>query len=380
MTTDIRPYRIDIPQADLDDLRGRLAATRWPADVPGVGWTRGVPVPYLTELAAYWAGGFDWRTQEAGLNAYPHFMTSVDGQDIHFVHVRSGRPDALPLLAVHGWPSSFVEFIRIVEPLRSDFDLVIPSVPGFGFSTPLSGPGWGNLFRVAGAFGELMTRLGYDRYATLGGDLGAGIIGMLAAIEPHRVVGTYVTGPVPFPFGPPVDLDGLDGSDRLRAERFNDFQADGLGYLHLQSTRPQTLAYSLTDSPVGQLAWIVEKFREWTDPAADLPEDAVDRDQLLTVASVYWFTGSGASSAHVTYEGMQAFREYVARTGGAAAAPDPAAPPMGVGVFAGDNSVRAVLDPDRSIAHWAEFDRGGHFPAMEVPDLLAGDVRRFYGR
>ncbi|MPZ95926.1 MAG: hypothetical protein GEU96_13715 [Propionibacteriales bacterium] len=198
-------------------------------------------------------------------------------------------------------------------------------------------------------------------------------------LAPERVVATHVTGPGPFPFGPALELDGLSDDDRDRGERFNQFQADGLGYLQMQSTRPQTLAYSLNDSPVGQLAWIVEKFKEWTDPAAALPEDAVDLDQLLTNVSIYWFTGSGASSAHFTYEGMQAFREFVAQSGGESAAPVPPGPPMGVAVFAADHSIRHLVDPAGEIEHWSEFDDGGHFPAMESPDLLVGDLRSFFG-
>jgi hypothetical protein len=183
------------------------------------------------------------------------------------------------------------------------------------------------------------------------------------------------------PFGPPVELDGLSAADKARAGRFNEYQADGIGYLHMQSTRPQTLAYALNDSPVGQLAWIVEKFHEWTDPAANLPEDAVDRDQLLTGVSVYWFTGAGASSAHATYDGMQAWREMAARQpegAGDAHQAGPSGPPMGVAVFAADTSIRSVMDPAGRFEHWSEFDRGGHFPAMEVPDLLAGDIRAFF--
>jgi pimeloyl-ACP methyl ester carboxylesterase len=390
----IRPFRIDIPQADLDDLRDRLARTRWPGEPPGMGWSRGVPLGYLRQLAGYWADRFDWRKQEARLNELPQFTTTIDGQDIHFLHVRSPEPSALPLLLTHGWPSSPVEFLRVVEPLTDPaahggeaadaFHLVVPSLPGYGFSTPVREPGWGNLFRVAAAWAELMGRLGYARYAVHGTDVGAGVAGMLAMVDGGRVAGVHLTGTAAgMPFGPPLELDGLSEADRARAERFNAFQADGLGYLHLQATRPQTLAYSLSDSPVGQLAWIVEKFKEWTDPAAELPEDAVDRDQLLTGVSVTWFTGAGASSAHATYEGMRAWREAAAQQ---AAEPDahgdqPAGersgPPTGVAVFAADSTIRALLDPAGAM-HWSEFDRGGHFPAMEAPDLLVGDLRAFF--
>jgi pimeloyl-ACP methyl ester carboxylesterase len=394
-TTEIRPFRIDIPQADLDHLTDRLARTRWPDEPPGIGWSRGVPLDYLKELAAYWADGFDWRTQEARLNELPQFVTTIDGQDIHFLHVRSSEPSALPLLLTHGWPSSPVEFLKVIDPLTDPrasggdpadaFHLVIPSLPGYGFSTPVREPGWGNLFRVAQAWAELMRRLGYGRYAVQGTDVGAGVAGMLAMVDADRVAGVHLTGTsAGMPFGPPIELEGLSEADRARAERFNAYQEEQLGYLHLQATRPQTLAYALNDSPAGQLAWIVEKFHDWTDPTAELPTDAVDRDQLLTGVSVYWFTGSGASSAHATYEGMQAWREIAAQQAkepgadeAAHAGAGPSGPPTGVAVFAADTTIRSRLDPGRAM-HWSEFDRGGHFPAMEAPDLLVGDVRAFF--
>jgi pimeloyl-ACP methyl ester carboxylesterase len=390
--TAIQPFRVEVPQADLDDLRDRLGRTRWPGELPGAGWSRGVPLGYLKDLAEYWRDGYDWRKQEARLNQLPQFVTVVDGQPIHFLHVRSPESDALPLVVTHGYPSSVVEFLDLVGPLTDPrahggdpadaFHLVAPSLPGFGFSTPIKGAGWGNLFRVAGAFGELMARLGYDRYGAQGGDIGAGVSGMLGMLHPDRVTAVHLNGPVPaFPFGPPIDPQGLSEADEARARRFNQFQADGLGYLQLQATRPQTLAYSLNDSPVAQLAWIVEKFKEWTDPAAELPEEAVDRDRLLTNISIYWFTGSGASAANFLYEGMQAFREFVAQAGaegGGHAGAAPAGPPTGVAVFAADNSIRSLLEPTASIVHWSEFDRGGHFAAMEAPDLLVDDVRAFF--
>jgi epoxide hydrolase len=371
--TEIKPFHIDVPQADLDDLRRRLTEVRWPDEPPGVGASRGLPLANTRDLVEYWRNTFDWRAQEKRLNAFPQFTTEIDGQTIHFVHVRSGAPDALPVLLTHGWPSCFAELLGLVEPLTADgFDVVIPSLPGFGFSTPVGETGWGSLFRVAAAFAELMTRLGYERFAAHGGDVGAGVTGMLPMVAPGRVVATHVNGQGPFPFGPPVATDGLNAADTARAERFNQFQRDGLGYLHLQSTRPSTLAYALTDSPVGQLAWIAEKFTEWSD-------DPVAVEDLLTIVSLYWFTRSGASSAHFTYEGMQAFRAFVeqagAKGGGTLAAGDV---PMGVAVFATDHSIRSLADPTGMAARWSEFDRGGHFPALEVPELLAGDLREFF--
>jgi len=388
MTNDtaIRPFHIAIPDADLDDLRERIARTRWPEQPAGTGWERGVPRDTLQRLADRWAGAFDWRRQEAELNAHPQFVTTIEGQDIHFLHVRSPQPGARPLLLLHGWPSSPVEFLRVIGPLSDPgahggdpadaFHLVIPSLPGYGFSAPAA-PGWGNLFRVALAFAELMRRLGYERYAVHGTDVGSGVAGMLAMVDAERVTAMHLTGTAAaMPFGPPLDPAAVaPGADRERAERFNAFQQDGLGYLHLQATRPQTLAYALSDSPVAQLAWIVEKFHEWTDPTLEL-ENAVDVDQLLTNVTIAWLTGAGASSAHMTYEGMRAWREFEAQAGERNEEPFTGVP-AGVAVFAADTTIRSVLDPGGHVAQWSEHERGGHFPAMEVPDVLVEDVQRF---
>jgi epoxide hydrolase len=389
--TEIKPFRIDIPQADLDDLHDRLARTRWPHEIAGVGPERGIQLDHVRKLAAYWRDRFDWRAQEAQLNEVPQFTTEIDGQRIHFLHVRSPEPDARPLVLTHGWPSSPVEFLRVIGPLTDPrthggdpaqaFHVVIPSLPGYGFSTPMRETGWGNLFRVAQAWSELMTRLGYERYAVHGTDAGSGLALLLGMIDAARVVGIHVSGTAAaFPFGPPIELDGLDGADRARAEQFNHIQQDGLGYLHIQATRPQTIGYGLHDSPVAQLAWIAEKFRDWTDPAHDLPEDAVDLDQLMTTISIFWFTGAGASAAHAVYEGMQAYRAIAGQQTGGGGQDWPAGPPTGYAVFAGDTTIRSLVDPAGTVAHWSEFDRGGHFPAMEVPDLLAGDIRTFFAK
>jgi pimeloyl-ACP methyl ester carboxylesterase len=379
----IQPFRIAVPDADLDDLRDRLARTRWPDELPGGGWSRGVPLAYLEELAGWWRDGYDWRAQEAELNRLPQYTTTIDGQRIHFLHVRSPERDALPLLVTHGYPSTVVEFTRIVGPLTDPrahggdpadaFHLVAPSLPGFGLSTPVEQPGW-EVGRTTAAFAQLMERLGYRRYGAHGGDIGAGVSGLLGATRPDRVVGTHTTSdargvalagvyfPVP---------DDLSDEDRARLEERQRLWADAKAYLDIQATRPQTLAYALTDSPVGQLAWIVEKFKEWTDDAAELPEDAVDRDQLLTNVSLYWFTRSGASAARFIHEGAHSGPDWGA---------PPAAPPapQGLALFGGDDLLRRVMDPEHRMAHWSEFERGGHFPAMEVPDLLVGDLREFF--
>src|SRR6266508_3606666 len=292
---EIRPFRIEIPQAALDDLRDRLARTRWPDELPGVGWSRGVPVNYLKGLADYWANSYDCRKAEARLNEFPQFTTEIDGQDIHFVHVRSANADATPLLLLHDWPGSYMQFIDVIGPLSQDFHLVIPSMPGIGFAIPLSGPGW-NIGKIADAYTELMPRLCYDRYDVQGSGGGAYIGPEIGRQAPERVIGVHVNVLVTFPSGNPADFADLIEDEQERLARLQHFRDDMLGFNFIQSTRPQTLAYGLHDSPAGQLAWIVEKFKEWTDAAAELPEDAVDRDDTLTNVSIYWFTGTAGSS------------------------------------------------------------------------------------
>jgi epoxide hydrolase len=378
---EIRPFRIDIPQADLDDLRDRLARTRWPDELPGVGWTRGVPLGYLKELAWYWADGYDWPKQEARLNEFPQFTTTIDGQNIHFLHVRSPEPDALPLILTHGWPGSIVEFLNVIGPLtdprahRGDpadaFHLVIPSLPGYGLSGPTHQIGW-TTDRVATAWAELMARLGYQRYGAQGGDWGAFVAPQLGRIDPDHLVGVHLNAATFgfIPFGPvdPEELASFTDAERARLERLNTSTAGpGNGYFEVQATRPQTLAYALTDSPVGQLAWIVERFKEWTW-AAEVPEDAVDRDQLLTNVMLYWLTGTARSSAELYYENTHA----------GFSGQQPGTTPTGVAVFAGDYAIRRYAERTNHIVHWTEFDRGGHFAAMEAPDLLVGDVRSFF--
>ncbi|MEJ2858222.1 MULTISPECIES: epoxide hydrolase family protein [unclassified Saccharothrix] len=369
----MQPFMIDIPQADLDDLRDRIARTRWTTDLPGVGWSRGVPASYLKDLAEYWRDEYDWRVHEHELNKYPQFTTEIDGQNVHFLHVRSSEPDALPLVLTHGWPGSIVEFLHVIGPLTDPaahggdpadaFHLVIPSIPGSGFSGPTTEPGW-DTNRVTRAFAELMDRLGYDRYGAQGGDTGAVISPGLGRLNPDKVVGVHVNGPTAFsPVDPAV---ALTDAERARVERLEYMRTEQSGYAMIQVTRPQTLAHALHDSPVGQLAWIVEKFKEWTDPAAELPEDAVDRDLLLTDVTLYWLTGTAGSSANSYYETAHA---------GAWAAGERSGVPTGVAVFPLDTSIRHALDREHAIVHWSEFDRGGHFAAMEAPDLLVDDVR-----
>jgi epoxide hydrolase len=378
---DIKPFTIAIPQADLDDLRERLARTRWPDELPNVGWSRGVPVSYLKELAEYWRTGYDWRVWEEKLNQYPEFTTTIDGATVHFLHVRSPEPAALPLILTHGWPGSVVEFLDIIGPLTDPrahggdpadaFDVVIPSIPGFAFSGPTPEAGW-NTTRVAGAWAELMRRLGYERYGAQGGDMGALIAPDLGRSDPAHVVGVHVNAATYgfIPLGPvdPAELASFTDAEKQRLERLNRFLTDGNGYFQIQATRPQTLAYGLTDSPVGQLAWIVEKFNEWTYPGTELPQQAIDRDRILTDVMLYWLTGTAGSSADMYYENMH----------GSNWNQQPATTPTGVAVFAEDVAIRRFAELGNHIVHWSEFERGGHFAAMEAPDLLVGDIRAFF--
>ncbi len=377
--TQIQPFRIETPQADLDDLCDRLTGTRWPGELPGQGWSRGVPLRYLRELAEYWRTGYDWREHEARLNELPQFTTTIDGANVHFLHIRSPEADALPLIITHGWPGSIVEFLDIIGPLTDPrahggdpadaFHLVIPSIPGFGLSGPTSQPGW-SAGRVAGAFAELMSRLGYDRYGAQGGDAGAIIAPDLGRAAPDHVVGVHVNaasvGFMPFPPLEESELAELSDSERARVDRIAHYMDEGSGYASIQSTRPQTLAYGLTDSPAGQLAWIMERFQEWTHDS-EVPEGAIDRDRILTNVMLYWLTGTAGSSASIYYEDKHS-----------GAWPQPSGVPTGVALFAEDISIRRYAEQSNDIVHWSEFDRGGHFAAMEAPDLLIADVREFF--
>jgi epoxide hydrolase len=375
----IEPFTIDVPQADIDDLRDRLARTRWPDELPGVGWTYGIPLAYVRELAEYWRTSYDWRTHEAELNQHPQFTTTIDSTNVHFMHVRSPVEDALPVLMTHGWPGSIVEFMDCIGPLSdpvahggdaSDaMHLVIPSIPGYGFSGPTNDTGW-DFRRVASAFAELMARLGY-RYGAQGGDWGAAITSHLAVIDAEHVAGAHTNMFQTRPPRDPAVIATLTDDEKERIDRAVRFQADGWGYGQIQGTRPQTLSYGLTDSPVAQMAWIAEKFKEWTD-SNDVPEDAVDRDRLLTNISIYWFTATGGSSARLYYETAHA----------PTVRPEGTSAPIGVAVFPREiaPAIKRFADERVPIVHWSEFDRGGHFAAMEEPDLFITDVREFFRR
>jgi pimeloyl-ACP methyl ester carboxylesterase len=379
-STDIRPFRIDVPPADLDDLHERLTRTRFPAALPGDSWATGVPVAYLRELVAHWRDVYDWRAQEALLNEQPQYTTVIDGQLVHFLHIRSPEPGALPLLLTHGWPGSFVEFLDVIGPLTDPvahggeaadaFHLVIPTLPGFGFSGPVAEQGW-DTTRIAAAWAELMRRLGYDRYGVQGGDIGAGVSPEVARLVPSAVVGVHVNGSLGTPLHGPDEQEqaSLTELERDRVARVTAFMQEEFGYIAIQSTRPQTLAAALVDSPVGQLAWILDKCREWTHPRTALPDEVIDRDRLLTNVMIYWLTGTAGPAAYVGYAQESAW----------GAPKEPSGVPTGVLMLAHDVGIRRYAETENLITRWVDVtDRGGHFAALEEPQLLSEDIRAFF--
>ena len=373
-----QPFRIDIPQADLDDLFDRLTRTRWPDELPDAGWAYGVNRDHLVELVEYWRTGYDWRRHEAQLNAHPQFTTTIDGQNVHFLHVRSPEPDATPLIVTHGWPSTVAEFVDIIGPLTDPvshggnpadaFHLVMPSVPGFAFSGPTREAGWGTS-RIARAWDELMRGLGYERYGAQGGDFGAIVSPELGRIAPDRVIGVHVnalaTASTPFD---PSELEKLSEAERERAQQQEMWWYEHSGYATQMSTRPQTIAYALNDSPAGQLAWNLEYFVDW-DPTRTR-HTPVDRDAILTDVTILWLTGTAGSAARL-------YRE--AGTDGWGERPAPSPVPTGVANFLGDNALRGLAELSNTVTHWSEFSRGGHFASLQAPDLLVRDIREFFG-
>ena len=375
-TEEIRPFRIDVLDAELEDLRDRLARTRWPDELPGVGWSYGVALDFVKEMAEHWRTSFDWRKQEALLNEFPQFTTTIDGTNVHFLHVRSPEPNALPLILTHGWPGSVAEFLDVIGPLTDPrshggdaadaFDLVIPSIPGFGFSGPTNSTGWDS-GRMAKAWDTLMRRLGYERYGAHGGDAGALITRELGILKPEGLVGVHMLQIFAFPSGDPEEMARMDEFEREGMKNLESFEANS-GYVKIHQTRPQTLAYGLADSPAGQLAWNSELFAGFGGEGAAY----LDRDRFLTHVSIFWFTATGGSSARQYYED--------ARTG-AGYRELPNETPTGVSVFPYDfRSVRAFAERANNIVHWSQMDRGGHFAASDAPGLLVEDLRTFFRR
>ena len=316
--------------------------------------------------------------QEAQLNQHPQYTTVIGGQQIHFAHVRSPRNDAVPLLLIHGWPGTPADFLATISPLASPpdagtpaFHLVIPSLPGHGFSGPVTEPGW-NDGRVADALAELMARLGYHRYGVHGGDHGAFLAPRIGRDHPGHVLGVHVNALVTFPTGDPADVAALTDADKQRLAAMKQFQDDGSAYMQLAGTRPDTLAQLLADSPAGQLAWITEKYKEWTDQAHQLPDQAIGRDTILTTASIYWLTGTARSVANYYYERFHDPAMFAPAPKGTV--------PTGVAVFpTADFAIRPFAEKAHNITRWTEFSSGGHFPALEEPGLLTSDIRAFFG-
>lgn len=376
MDDDITPFRIDIPQADLDDLRARLARTRWPDELPGAGWDLGVSLPYLKELAGYWADGYDWRVHEARLNEVPQFTTVIDGQNVHFLHVRSPEPDAVPLVITHGWPSTVHDFLDVIGPLTDPrahgadpadaFHVVAPSLPGFPFSGPTHEAGWG-CRRVARAWAELMCRLGYDRYGAQGGDFGSLVSAELGRVAPEHVLGVHLNAYVgASTSADPAELDLLSEAERRQAQENQAWWYAHSGYATQMSTRPQTVAYALNDSPVGQLAWNLEWFVDH-DPTRTRQRLA-DRDAVLTDVTAFWLTGTAGSAARLYHE--------MAADGWGR--PASSGVPTGVARFPGDRALRGLAELSNVVTRWSEFGTGGHFASLQAPELLVGDVRAFF--
>jgi pimeloyl-ACP methyl ester carboxylesterase len=383
MTSDeVVPFRIEVPQGTLADLRARLAGTRWPEAETVDDWSQGVPLSYLRELCHHWAEDYDWRATERRLNLLPQFRTEVDGLGIHLLHVRSPHPDAFPVVLTHGWPGSVVEFLKVIRPLTDPtahggaaadaFHLVIPSLPGFGFSDRPARPGWG-VERIAGAWARLMARLGYRRYGAQGGDWGTSVSTAIAQQDPEHVAGIHLTPPLAPP--DPATFDDLTDRERAALASLEQAAEWDSGYSQEHATRPQTIGYALVDSPAALCAWIVEKFWAWTDHDGHL-EDVLTRDELLDNLMLYWLPGTGASSARLYWESIRKVNRWISGP-----VTDTVAVPTGCSIFPKElqrPSRRWAARRFRDIRWWNELDKGGHFAAFEQPELFVNEVRAFF--
>jgi pimeloyl-ACP methyl ester carboxylesterase len=373
----IERFEIRIDDSVLDDLRNRLALTRLPDQIDGTGWEYGIPEDYLRDLVEYWRDTYDWRAQEARLNELAHFRTWIDGQSIHFIHARSAHADAFPVLLMHGWPGSVVEFLdvipRLTDPEAHDgsaadaFHVIAPSLPGYGFSEPTRTRGWGPS-RVAAAFTELMDRLGYTRYGAQGGDWGAQVATRIGALDPQHCVGIHLNMPLA---DRPDEPEPLSDAEQADLAVIAQFRREESGYAQEQGTKPQTLGVALNDSPAGLLAWIVEKFRTWSDCDGH-PENAFTRDQMITNVMTYWVTQTITSSMRLYWERLhgdaqEQEHEFVGVPTGVARYPkEPLRIP------------RPWVERRYNVTHWADMPRGGHFAAMEQPALFVDDLRIFF--
>jgi pimeloyl-ACP methyl ester carboxylesterase len=369
----VESFRIAVPDNVLIDLRERLHRTRWPEPECVDDWSQGMPLAYTRELAAYWADEYDWRTREAALNRFDQFVTEIDGLDIHFIHQRSPHTDAFPLIITHGWPGSIVEFREVIEPLtdptahggraQDAFHVVCPSLPGYGFSGKPTSTGWG-VDKVADAWETLMTRLGYDRYGAQGGDWGAAVTTAMGVKRGH-CVGIHINMPLALP---PAGMGSPTPEEQEALEARKRYDKWDSGYMKQQATRPQTLGYGLVDSPVGQLAWIVEKFWSWMDCDGH-PENVLTKDELLDNVMMYWATASAASSARMYWESINSFGGF-----------HHVELPTGIAAFPKEivRAPRHWCEANFNITHWTAMPRGGHFAAFEQPELFVDDVRKFF--
>jgi pimeloyl-ACP methyl ester carboxylesterase len=363
----VRPFRIEIPQEALDDLRDRLARTRWPDELAGSGSDYGVPFAYVKALADRWLEGYDWRAWEARINAHPQSTTTIDGQQVHFLHVRSPEPGALPLIVTHGWPGSFVEFLDVLGPLADPgahggdpadaFHLVVPSLPGYGFSGPTRDTGWDNQ-RIARAWAQLMARLGYDRYGAVGNDAGSMISPEVGRADPTHVLGVHVTQVFSFPSGDPAEMADLGPDELAQLGTLQWFYEHKFSFNTLMAQQPQTLGYAVNDSPVGLLAWNAQLLGEDLDP-----------DFALTNVMIYWLTGTATSAARLYHENAHAQKST-----------EPTTLPLGLAGFGGDfYGIRRFAERDHgNIVRWTTHERGGHFAAHKVPELYVADIRAFF--
>ncbi len=378
---DVRPFTIAVEDSVLDDLRQRLVDTRWPDEMPNSGWDYGSNLAYMKELVEYWRTDFDWRAQEAKLNAFSHFKSEVDGLDIHFIHEKGKGPNPMPLVITHGWPSCFFEMTKII-PLLADpashggdaadsFDVVAPSLPGFGFSDHAQDRGM-EVQRVAGMWNKLMTQnLGYSKFAAQGGDIGSGVTARLGFAHSDTMYGIHLTSITrPTPYLGPGSKPLTDAEQALITQRDKWFADEG-GYNHIQGTKPQTLAYGLNDSPVGLAAWIVEKYRTWSDCGGDI-EKSYTKDELLTIITIYWVTQTISSSTRMYFENQKSLWTMEKDQKVAA--------PAGMAMFPQEISKPPREWGERSydVRRWTEMSSGGHFAALEEPQLLAEEVRAFF--
>jgi pimeloyl-ACP methyl ester carboxylesterase len=364
---EIAPYRLNVADGVLDDLRRRVSSTRWPSAAPGPDWQLGADLEYLRTLANYWADGFNWRAAEDRINSYQQFLAEIDGVSIHFVHSRANSGPGIPIVLTHGWPSAFIEYLPLLDLLSGAFDVVVPSLPGYGFSQRPEELGV-NYRRVAGLWHALMTGLGYERYGVGGGDFGAGVASLIALDHPESVIGVHLTN---FELLPrPDEIESMTVEEQAFFDASSAWWEREDGYKRIHRTKPQTLSYALTDSPVGLLAWILEKWRSWTDCAGD-PVAKFGRDFLLELATIYWQNGTIATSIRDYYDNrwhpsLPDMTHRIER---------PTAYAVFDHYFGGEPSPpRSLVERLYNVTRWTEMPRGGHFAAIEEPQLVAADI------